>query len=78
MSRVKRVWREGESPVLLCILALSDQGVGLAFQCPQCGADSETWGPTVIRRVQCSCGVHLRLTIKATLEELEEEEVKGE
>ncbi len=70
-EKVRRVWQEGERPVLVSLLTGPERGISVWFKCPHCKLAHETTGSTVIRHIQCVCGALLRLTVRAILEELE-------
>jgi len=78
MSRVKRVWRQDEEPVNLRFVFGPLGSIEATFLCPGCG--QHVWGDygEGDRVYECECGARLRLRVEATLEEMEEEEVKGE
>jgi len=78
MSSVKRVWKQEEEPVGLYLLQGSLGSLAIGWWCPGCGAHAETDADEDHMHLVCPCGQHVKVHLKATLEELEVEEVKGE
>ena len=74
MSKVKKVWRQGEKPVNLTLLFGPLGTVGAGFGCPGCGKPVGVDYEGEELFFHCQCGAHLRLTVGPRLEELEGED----